>query len=62
MPLDTDDLAPPPKAKPINLDTMSIEELETRIVALEAEIARARDMIKAKQKSRDAAAGFFKKQ
>jgi len=59
--MDTDDLLPPPKAPPIKLDMMSIEELETRIAALETEIARCRDMIKAKQKSREAAASIFKR-
>jgi len=61
MALDTDDLAPPPKAKPVNLEVMSIEELETRITALEGEIARAREMIAKKKKSRDAAASVFKR-
>jgi uncharacterized small protein (DUF1192 family) len=61
MPMDTDDLAPPPKAKPIPLDTLSIEELEDRISALEAEIDRAREMIAKKKKSRDAAASVFKR-
>jgi uncharacterized small protein (DUF1192 family) len=59
--MDTDDLAPPPKAKPVVLDQMSIEELEERIVRLEAEIVRARGMIAMKRKSRDAAASVFKR-
>lgn len=62
MALDTDDLAPPPKAaKPVNIEVMSIEELEERIVALQGEIERARTMIAAKKKSRDAAASVFKR-
>jgi uncharacterized small protein (DUF1192 family) len=59
--MDTDDLAPPPKAKPIPLDTLSIEELEDRITALQGEIERARAMIAVKKKSRDAAASVFKR-
>jgi uncharacterized small protein (DUF1192 family) len=61
MAMDTDDLAPPPKAKPINLEVMSIEELEERITRLESEIGRAREMIAKKKKSRDAAASVFKR-
>ena len=61
MPMDTDDLAPPPKAKPVNFEVMSIEELEERITALEGEIFRARDMIAKKRKSRDAASSVFKR-
>lgn len=61
MAMDTDDLAPPPKAKPFNLELLSIEELEERISRLESEIGRAREMIAKKKKSRDAAASVFKR-
>ena len=42
-------------------DTMSIEDLEERIVALEAEIGTIRAAIKAKQAARGSADNFFKK-
>ncbi|MCW0232379.1 MAG: DUF1192 domain-containing protein [Ferrovibrio sp.] len=42
-------------------DTMSIEDLEERIVALEAEIGTIRAVIKAKQAARGSADNFFKK-
>ncbi|MFC3676457.1 DUF1192 domain-containing protein [Ferrovibrio xuzhouensis] len=41
-------------------DVMSIEDLETRIADLEAEIATIRGVIKQKQAARGAASGFFK--
>ena len=37
MALDTDDLAPPPKAPRLDLEVMSVEALTTRIGELEAE-------------------------
>jgi uncharacterized small protein (DUF1192 family) len=48
--MDTDDIAPPPKkaAAPVNLEGLSIAELEARILALESEIQRAREAIAAK--------------
>lgn len=60
--MDIDDLEPrrkPPTLK--NLDEMSIAALEGYIAELEAEIARARSAIAAKQVSRQGAEGFFKK-
>jgi uncharacterized small protein (DUF1192 family) len=42
-------------------ETMSIEDLEDRIVALEAEIATIRNVIKGKQAARGSADSFFKK-
>lgn len=49
------------KPQPPKYDVMSIEDLETRIVALEAEIATIRGVIAQKQAARGAAATFFKK-
>ncbi len=42
------------------LDAMSVDELNDRIALLEGEIARLRQAIDAKRKSRDAAASVFK--
>ncbi len=54
-----------PKPKPSivigeNLDAISVAELEHRIVALEAEIARVRAEIAKKHAGKAAAAAFFK--
>lgn len=60
--MDADDLEPrkkPPVLK--NLDEMSVAALEDYIAGLEAEIARARAAIAAKQASRQGAETFFKK-
>ena len=59
MALDTDDLAPPPKAPRLDLEVMSDEALTTRIGELEAEIATIRALIEAKKKSRAAADSIF---
>ena len=54
----------PKKPKPhelgMLLDAMSIDELNDRIGLLEAEIARLKTAIEAKQKSKNAAASAFK--
>lgn len=42
------------------IDTMSVDELGQRIALLEAEIARLRQAIEARQKSRSAADSLFK--
>lgn len=60
MPLDTDDLAPPPKPARLDLEVMSVEALAERIAALEAEIVLIRELIAKKRASRDAAAALFK--
>ena len=60
--MDLDDLEPrkqPPKPK--DLSGWGIEELETYIARLEAEILRARDVIKAKRAQKNAADVFFRK-
>jgi len=60
--MDLDDLEPrkqPPKPK--DLSGWGIDELESYIARLEAEIARARDAIRARRAQKDAADGFFKK-
>lgn len=61
MPLDTDELAPLPKPKQIELDMMSIEALTNRIAELEGEIAHIRQLIVKKQGSRSAADALFKR-
>ncbi len=59
--MDTDDLEPmKPKLAPTNLEVMGIEEIEEYIAGLEAEIARARGAIDAKQGHRGAADSLFK--
>lgn len=60
--MDWDDLEPRKTAPaPRNLDTMGIAELNAYIVELEAEIARTRAVIAAKQSARAGADSFFKK-
>ncbi|MGB6085965.1 DUF1192 domain-containing protein [Parvibaculum sp.] len=44
-----------------DLSLLGIEELNQRITALEAEIARIRDQLEKKRGSRSAAEAFFKK-
>jgi len=59
--MDSDDLEPPKKkAAPKDLDIMSIEALGEYIAALEAEIARARAAIGAKEAARSGAESVFK--
>ncbi len=58
--MDTDDLLPPPKPKPEDLETFSIEALEGRIQELEAEIERIRGFITRKKTHRGDADSFFK--
>jgi len=60
--MDLDDLMPrnqPPKPK--DLSNLSISDLHDYIAAMEAEIARARDMIRSKEASRAGAEAFFKR-
>ncbi|NWH07686.1 MAG: DUF1192 domain-containing protein [Alphaproteobacteria bacterium] len=60
--MDPQDLLPRSAiAQPVNLDLMSIAELEARIATLTAEIEAARAMIAKKQASRQSAETFFKK-
>ena len=58
---DPDDLPRRPSAKPPDLATWSIEELEAYIARLEGEIARARAAIAARRSVRGAAEELFKK-
>jgi uncharacterized small protein (DUF1192 family) len=44
----------------MNIDTMSVDELEERIGLLEAEIVRLRDAIASRRKTKDAANSVFK--
>jgi uncharacterized small protein (DUF1192 family) len=60
MPIDADDLEPVKKRiEPLNLDTLSIEELESYIAQLSAEIERTKGKIAAKKAHRDAAGAIF---
>lgn len=62
MAIELDDLLPRnQKPKPRDLSSLSVGELEEYIVAMEAEIVRVRDAIKAKQDVRGAAEAFFKR-
>jgi len=59
--MDTDDLEPEKrKPAPRNLDVMSIQALGDYIGELEAEIARVREVIAAKQSAHSEADKFFK--
>lgn len=44
----------------MNIEAMSVDELEERIGLLEAEIVRLRDAISARKKTKDAANSVFK--
>jgi len=61
--MDTDEIAPPPKktSQPLNLDGMSIAELEAHILDLEGEIQRTQDVIAAKRKARGSAEDIFRR-
>jgi uncharacterized small protein (DUF1192 family) len=60
--MDIDDLEPQKKVvERRNLEPMSVEELSGYIVALEAEILRARDAIAAKKSIRSGAESLFRK-
>lgn len=66
MPIDPDELLP--RKKKLNevtlgedLAMMSEHELVVRIAALEGEVARCRDAIRARQSTKSAAEAFFRK-
>jgi uncharacterized small protein (DUF1192 family) len=65
MPIDPEELLPRKKMPEIvlgqDLSTMSEHELVARIAALEAEIARSREAIKARHSTKSAADAFFRK-
>lgn len=65
MAIDPEDLLPRKKMPEIvlgqDLSTMSEHELIARIAALEEEITRARDAIRARQATKSAADTFFRK-
>ena len=57
-----DDLDPKPKKPPVvDLALMSIEDLQLRIAEHEAEIARMKEAIRAKEAQRNSADALFKK-
>lgn len=66
--MDTDDIAPPPRAgDPVallgkqDLDPLSVRELEARIAALEAEIDRTRAHLSRAVNHRASADSLFKR-
>ena len=66
--MDTDDIAPPPRAgDPVallgrqDLDPLSVRELDARIAALEAEIARTRAHLQRSVHHRANADSLFKR-
>ncbi|QJE74761.1 DUF1192 domain-containing protein [Aerophototrophica crusticola] len=60
--MELDDLLPRnQKPKPRDLSALSVGELEEYIAAMEAEIARVRETIRAKRDVRGAAEAFFKR-
>jgi uncharacterized small protein (DUF1192 family) len=65
MAIDPEELLPKKKAPEIvlgeDLAAMSAHELELRISALEAEIARCREAISARTATKSAADAFFKR-
>jgi uncharacterized small protein (DUF1192 family) len=65
MAIDPEELLPRKKLTDIvlgqDISTLSEHELAHRIAALEAEIARCREAIAARQATKAAADGFFKK-
>lgn len=63
MAMDWDDVRPLPRAQIVvgeKLETVSVEELEQRIAALEAEISRVKVELASKRARVDAAAALFK--
>ena len=65
MAIDLDELAPrKPKGEIVlgeDLSAFSAHELEKRIAALEGEIARAKDALRARAATKNAADAFFKR-
>lgn len=65
MAIDPDELAPrKPKRETVlgeDLSAMSAHELEARIAALEEEIVRSREAMKARLATKSAADAFFKR-
>ena len=64
MPIDPEDLGPGIKTPEFllgqDLSAFSEHELELRISAMETEIARCREAVRARQATRSAAAAFFR--
>jgi uncharacterized small protein (DUF1192 family) len=61
MPLEDDDLPKHRKLPPKDLTPLSVDELTDYIAGLEAEIARTRAAIAAKQSHRAGVEGLFKR-
>jgi len=59
--MDSDDLEPRrPRPRPLDLDLLGIEELESYLQELEEEAARVREKIAAKSRYRNKLDGLFK--
>ena len=59
--MDSDDLEPRrPRPRPLDLDLLGIEELESYLQELEEEAARVREKIAAKSSYRSSLDGLFK--
>jgi uncharacterized small protein (DUF1192 family) len=65
MAIDLDELMPrKPKVEVVlgqDISTLSVVELEARIAALEAEIVRTREALKARDATKNAAESIFKR-
>ncbi|HEX4303729.1 MAG TPA: DUF1192 domain-containing protein [Rhizomicrobium sp.] len=65
MPIDPEELLPRKKQPDIvlggDISAMSAHEMETRIAALESEIARCREAIAQRNATKSAADAFFKR-
>ena len=65
MPIDPEELQPRKKQPDIvlgeEISALSAHELENRIAALEAEIVRCREAIRARDATKSAADAFFKR-
>jgi len=62
--MDWDDVRPKPKVAVTigeSLETLSVAELQARIVQLEREIARVKAELEAKRRHEDAASALFKR-
>ncbi len=60
--INPDELEPPrPVLKPLDMQQMSIGELQDYIASMESEIARARAMISKKESHKNEIEGLFKK-
>tara|TARA_B110000438_G_C15488987_1_gene510613 strand:+ start:443 stop:622 length:180 start_codon:yes stop_codon:yes gene_type:complete len=59
--MDTDDLEPIKKIKPLDFDELSVDELKEYIIEMESEIQKCNEYIDNKQDDKLKAEGLFKK-